>query len=421
MAEQGTNKLERISELSESHTLALTHDAASWANFLDSAANMYKYGFTDQVLIHAQRPDATACASMQLWNDTMHRWIKKGSKGIALIDDGAGQDNPSLRLKYVFDIADTDGRDGARPPYIWKMKPEHEELVAETLETAYEGHKTVPSSEQGDLKVRIIELSRNLAEERTANTLEEKEGAKEILASSIGYVVLSRCGMDTEELTESFKDINRVSDLIDIAELGETTGELARDMLSQIENTVKRYERQKVREVKERSVGHGDTVSAGRELPGAGLGNERHDGTPDREIRADEENVSERTQERALFEPAAPREADGASGGHRRGGTGADRDTDTGNAQNRSAYGDERPGQGNGSDGLGQAHEQPAHDGGRDRDQGSDLQLDNSPLNANAPAAPADEVHCLFDAQLCECHTWSPPSFAQTVPQKSYP
>jgi hypothetical protein len=232
-------KLDAISEMSESHTLALTHNAESWAKFLDSAAKMYKYPFADQVLIHAQRPEATACASMDLWNNTFQRRIKKGAKGIALFDDGAQR----VHLKYVFDVADTYG---VKPPYVWKMKPEHETAVSEALKAAYED-----CPDQGDLKTRILELSKNLAEAHSTDTPEEGEKTREILASSIGYIVLSRCGLDAGELVGNFKDVPHVSDLVDIAGLGEATGELAKDVLSRIEKTVKHYERQKARESRE--------------------------------------------------------------------------------------------------------------------------------------------------------------------------
>jgi hypothetical protein len=349
--------------MSESHTLALTHDATSWANFLDSAAKMYKYPFADQVLIHAQRPDATACAAMELWNDTFQRRIKRGSKGIALLDDDAQK----VHLKYVFDVADTYG---AKLPYIWTMEPEHEAAVSDALKAAYED-----CSDQGDLKSRILELSRTLAENHNANLLEGDGKARDILASSIGYVVLSRCGLDAEELVENFEGIDRVNDPAEIANLGETAGGLAKDVLSRIERTVKSYEHQKMREQKERGVERdGDTVSAGRGLSGAGPESDGHDGSPDREVRENEENVPQKSQARPLFEPVTQRKVDGTPGGRGGRSDGEDRDDHLGDVEARPAAG-----QGDEPDGLGGTHEQPAHDGGGDRDEGTDLQLDSKP------------------------------------------
>jgi hypothetical protein len=251
-------KLEAISKMSESHTLALTQDAASWANFLDTAARMYKYPFADQVLIHAQRPDATACASMRLWNETFERRRKEGSKAIVLLDDT----EPNLRLRYVFDVTDTEGEE---PPYVWKMEPEHEVLASEALKTAYE-----ECPDQGDLKSRIVALSKNLVEKRLED---DESNLKEpwvqdiwaqMVASSAGYLVLSRCGLDGTEAAENFTNIARVSDLADICDLGETAGELAKEMLSHVESTVKSYERQKAQQ-RERSIEQdGNTVSEGR-------------------------------------------------------------------------------------------------------------------------------------------------------------
>jgi N12 class adenine-specific DNA methylase len=362
--ESQTEKLAAISELSKAHALSLTQNAECWTKFLDSAAKMYKYPFTDQVLIHAQRPDATACASMDLWNDTFGRRINKGSKGIALLYDAAA----NIRLKYVFDVSDTHGD---RPPYVWEMNPEHEVAVSKALRIAYE------ECPEGDLKSQIVELSKNLADFHNINDDTPKNGkdSKEILKSSVAYVVLSRCGLDTKELVENFKDVTHVDNLADIADLGEATGELAKEILSQIEKAVKRWDRQKTLESRERSVEYDrDTVSAERGLSGAGSEIDGYDGTPDWEVWADEENLSPESQERALLDSPAVGEADGALGGHRRNGVpdgGSDHEPDTG----------ERPAaeQSNGSDGLGRTHEHDEIDGGIDGNKGDRVRIEEAP------------------------------------------
>ena len=130
-------KYERISALSEKHTLEITRTPENWRNFLASATAVYKYQWADQVLIHAQRPDTSACASMQMWNETFGRWVTRGSKGIALID----RSGPTSQLKYVFDIRQTrESQAATRRPYIWRMGEEHEQSVLETLKDNYGNH-----------------------------------------------------------------------------------------------------------------------------------------------------------------------------------------------------------------------------------------------------------------------------------------
>ena len=124
-------KVLNTADIFSAHMAEVTKDAENWASFLSLAARMYKYSFVDQVLIHAQRPDAIACASFDFWNSRMQRWVKRGSKGIALIDRTNPQ-NP--RLKYVFDIQDTSqSRSNTATPYIWRMEQEHRPHVKKTL------------------------------------------------------------------------------------------------------------------------------------------------------------------------------------------------------------------------------------------------------------------------------------------------
>ena len=110
-------KLERINDLSEQTEKAVIRTQENWTAYLRTATQVYKYPFSDQLLIHAQRPDATACASIQFWNKRMKRWVNRGAKGIALLDDSGAK----LRLKYVFDVRDTHPIRGAPDPYFWQM------------------------------------------------------------------------------------------------------------------------------------------------------------------------------------------------------------------------------------------------------------------------------------------------------------
>ena len=128
------SKLQFVSELAAHTAHAVTRDVNGWKSYLATSSRLYKYSFDDQLLIYAQRPDATACASMELWNETMRRWVKPRSKGIALIHkDGGGRP----RLDYVFDVSDTRPVKGARTPYLWELREDHHAAVAEALEPGF--------------------------------------------------------------------------------------------------------------------------------------------------------------------------------------------------------------------------------------------------------------------------------------------
>lgn len=129
-------KLQRMSELSIQTTNGLTHSIDTWLRFLDSAAWLYKYPFHEQVLIHAQRPDAKACASMELWNNTFRRWVIKGAKGIALIDDSEDK----LKLRYVFDVSDTNTRYNI-PFSLWQQKEQDEDQMCIDKGILYEDYR----------------------------------------------------------------------------------------------------------------------------------------------------------------------------------------------------------------------------------------------------------------------------------------
>lgn len=121
-------KLEQVSELLEQTARSVSTDSEKWAAFLSTAARMYKYGVDDQLLIHAQYPDATACAAISVWNK-LKRWVKRGTKGLALLDKTGGR----VRLKYVFNVSDTQAGRGEKDIYIWKLGAEHGDAVGRVL------------------------------------------------------------------------------------------------------------------------------------------------------------------------------------------------------------------------------------------------------------------------------------------------
>lgn len=144
------SKLRFVSELAGQTAHEITRNVDGWKHYLTTASRLYKYRFDEQLLIFAQRPNATACAEMETWNDKMRRWVKPGSKGIALIRQN---DSGRPRLEYVFDVADTRPVRGAKMPYLWEMREEHHEPVLAALESRY------GQTESGDLGDRLMELA----------------------------------------------------------------------------------------------------------------------------------------------------------------------------------------------------------------------------------------------------------------------
>ncbi|MBQ4059942.1 MAG: hypothetical protein IJD40_13600, partial [Lachnospiraceae bacterium] len=202
-------KYDMISGLAQYTAKEVVRNEESWRKYLNTASRLYKYSFKDQLLIYAQRPDATACASIEIWNETMNCWVNKGAKGIALIDD-----DTYSGLKYVFDISDVHkARRIGRFPNLWEMKEEHTEAVLDRLEGIYG-----ETDAQAGFTDRIREIAGRIAEEcyrELATDMEYlKEGSfleeldelnievriRETLADSIAYTVLKRCGMDEKEL-----------------------------------------------------------------------------------------------------------------------------------------------------------------------------------------------------------------------------
>ena len=151
-------KYDLISALSEETAKRVTRNDKSWKQYLNTASRIYKYQFKDQLLIYAQRPDATACASIEIWNEKMHCWVNKGAKGIALLDE---QGSPYTGLRHVFDISDVHkARRIGRFPRLWEMKEEHQEAVLDRLEQIYGD-----TSKESRFEDRIREIAFMIAED----------------------------------------------------------------------------------------------------------------------------------------------------------------------------------------------------------------------------------------------------------------
>ena len=127
------SKLQDIRELAQEHATSVSSSPRDWMGYMDTAARLYRYSFTDQLLIHAQHPQATACASLELWNEKMFRWVNRGARGIALLDENGH----NTRLRYVFDMSDTHMVAGGRSPYLWQMQEHQQDEILTHLAEAY--------------------------------------------------------------------------------------------------------------------------------------------------------------------------------------------------------------------------------------------------------------------------------------------
>ena len=235
------NKLYAMEQLTEEVAKDVAASPQEWMRFLDTASKLYKYTFPEQLLIYAQRPEATAVASMEIWNQKMYRWIKKGSKGIALIDNTSG---PKTKLRYVFDVQDTyKVRNLGKDPQLWNLPMEGEQLVADylqeqlTLEDTEGGlaeslHQAAKESMQEWLPDALEELRLDV----TGTFLEELDEQnqevefRELMTNSVWYVLLNRCGLDVQEYldAEDFRHITDFNQLKILGHLGSAVNEISR-------------------------------------------------------------------------------------------------------------------------------------------------------------------------------------------------
>ena len=307
-------KLERMINMAHDSTLAVTSSPDRWKAFLDSAAWLYKYPFQDQVLIHAQKPEATACAELSVWNERLHRWVNRGAKGIALID-ASGE---KLHLRYVFDVSDTNSRQNI-PLKLWQPTPEMHARIAEELQNNFGdlgGLSDLAATVFGTSLNAVTDNHRDYLEalqseiENSALAKEENLNAtfQMQLASSVSYVVLKRLGFDPDVfLTESdFESISKFDTLETISRLGEATSDISEMILRQIERSVRQIEKEsrdilaKETEIGdnadenkgERSNDHGTDLYASRERTDSESGTGRTAGGLDRQVRTDAQTVS---------------------------------------------------------------------------------------------------------------------------------
>ena len=372
-------KLQNISELARQTTERLTQSVDNWKRFLDSAAWLYKYPFHEQVLIHAQRPDAKACAPIELWNSRFRRWVNRGAKGIALIDDSGHK--PALR--YVFDVSDTNTRYNI-PFRLWQTKSQYTAQIIEELQN----HFGDTGVENADIAATVLGISINAISDNYRDYYEEllKAADNSALAdisddeisstfvlqlmTSVSHTVLVRMGIDPAAIFhgDEYESIRLFNSPDTIVQLGTATSDISEMILRQIERSVRSMERQErgtlanVEPVlqnegrnSERSDENGTQLQAERGLPDSRYQNGRSADGDDRQIRQNAEDVSQGASERNVQRTLASEQTDRASAGDRQDGAGTGRTDDGADGADRER---DREDESRESDALDSANEQ---------------------------------------------------------------
>ncbi|WP_048743961.1 hypothetical protein [Paenibacillus sp. P22] len=259
-----TAKLQRMAELAASTAHAVSDHPERWADFLRTAAWNYKYPFQDQLLIYAQRPDATACASIEIWNKRLNRLVKRGAKGIALIEDRGSH----LGLRHVFDVSDTQSR-SRQPISLWRMEEPDTEAVIETLENAFGSERepgmelvdTLWSAARNAVEDHSADYVRMLLAERDNSLLEELDEPhvellfKEAAQHAVTFMALTRCGLEPSHYisVDDLSGVGYFNTLPALSHLGAAISDVAETMLREIESTVRAMRRDEQR--KKRATG----------------------------------------------------------------------------------------------------------------------------------------------------------------------
>ena len=408
------SKLQDIRELAQEHATLVSSSPRDWMGYMDTAARLYRYPFTDQLLIHAQHPQATACASLELWNEKMFRWVNRGARGIALLDENGH----NTRLRYVFDISDTHMVAGGRSPYLWQMQEHQQEEILTHLAEAY----GLEEKDTGTLSDALMAVAR----EMVADSLEEyldglkyaAEGTyledldevtirsdfRQLATDSVYYMLCRRCGLEPMELLEEedfmhITDYNRLSVL---TFLGNAASQISESVLIDIGRTVHKISLEEARKEVEISsernynnfntlmreninqdvennkeenieneggTDYGTDISSQGGLP-VSEPDRRGGRSDDREIRDASEEIPEGTQEQPVSEPVPDRKAEQPSGRNREGSTGEDGQPDGEIAEEPSGTG-----QGSRPDGLDSTYERTDGNSGREHLDGIGIQL----------------------------------------------
>lgn len=363
-----------------------------WKAFLATAARNYKYPYYDQLMIYLQRPEATACAEYDFWFDTMHRYVKRGAKGIALVDN----EGDSPRLRYVFDVADTGARRNSRPVWLWQMKEEYRNPVMAALERAYG-----ISGENQSLEAQLEQVAGRLAADYwldygrqirgivADSFLEEYDEFnigtvfRKAAQASIAYTLSVRCTEEGENLFEP-EDFRYVSDFNTrqtAAALGTAVSSISREVFREIERAIRDYERTKAQE-RSQNYAERNNIQAGRGLSSAGDRVERDHRETSGQIRENAQGISEGEQSDTLQRSGTGGEVISPSSGDRR-----DSAPEAGSADEGTSGEESSAGQKVEPDGLGTPPKQSESTGGRDDTGGTYQQLSLFPSEADQIAA----------------------------------
>jgi len=408
------SKLQDIRDLAQEHAVSVSGSPRDWMDYMDTASRLYRYSFSDQLLIHAQHPEATACASLELWNEKMFRWVNRGARGIALLDE-TGQ---HTRLRYVFDISDTHMVAGGRSPYLWQMQEHQREEILTHLAEVY----ALEEKDTATLQDALMAVAREMVSDNLEEYLDGLEYAvegtyledldevtirsdfRQLATDSVYYLLSRRCGLDPMELLEEedfmhITDYNRLSVL---AFLGNAASQLSESILIDIGKTVHKISLEEARKEVENSnernynnfttlmretknrdaetkkeenieneggTDYGTDISSQGRLP-VSESDRRRGRSDDREIRDAAEDISEGTQEQPLSEPVPDREAEQPSGTDRESGTG-----ENGQPDGEITGEESGTGQGSRSDGMDSTHERTDGNSGREHLDGIGIQL----------------------------------------------
>ena len=405
-------KAELYAQMADKVATQLTGSWQEWAGFLTTASRLYKYPFHEQLMIYAQRPDATACAEYDLWNEKMGRYVRRGSKGIALVDDSG--DRP--RLRYVFDISDTGTREHSRTPWLWQLEESHLDSVQAMLERTYD-------VSGDDLAGQLTEVAGKLAEEYwtehqqdffyivDGSFLEEYDEYnigvqfKAAATVSITYALMSRCGLEPERYFdhEDFMAIFDFNTPSTIGALGTAVSQINQQVLRQIGVTVRNAEREANQERSKQDDQPHD-LHPERRLSDSRPEAEPAAGETPGQVRKDEESLPEGTPSHPLQPDVAEREAVPAPSGDRR-----DRPEQTGadDAPAGEGSGSHRGTERQRSHEVGGADEHLQSPGRGDPDGGAYQQL-----TLNLFLSEAEQIQSIDEAENV-AHTSSAFSFAQ--------
>ena len=408
------SKLQDIRNLVQEHAVSVSSSPGDWMDYMDTASRLYRYSFSDQLLIHAQRPDATACASLELWNEKMLRWVNRGARGIALFDETW----QNTKLRYVFDISDTHMVAGGRSPYLWKMQEHQREEILTHLAEVY----ALEEKDTATLQDALMAVAREMVSDNLEEYLDGLEYAvegtyledldevtirsdfRQLATDSVYYLLSRRCGLDPMELLEEedFMHITDYNRLLVLTFLGNTVSQLSESILIDIGKTVHKISLEEarkevensnernynnfttlIREIKNQDAetkkeenieneggnDYGTDISSQGRLP-VSESDRRRGRSDDREIWDAAEDISERTQEQPLSEPVPDREAEQPSGTDRESSTG-----ENGQPDGEITGEESGTGQGSRSDGMDSTHERTDGNSGREHLDGIGIQL----------------------------------------------